>query len=179
MDEDYIDFTTNDDPIEESGFSYEYPIYDQTNQEITDPDLDLGYLRKEFFTIHHPMVPEIWHYKVVSFEFSNGEIYVPESENDPHIRTIDAQKGIFEYLNLDGEEQHTVIGQTITAVIDQREIPAYEEKKIQYRYILFTEKELADRDFIKNGPQLLVEAQETIEDLLLMLAELVGSEEEV
>lgn len=182
MDEDYLEFTANDEPTEdesESGFSYEYPIYDQTNKEITDPDLNLGYLRKETFTIHHSMVPEVWHYKVVSFEFSNGEIYVPESENDPHIRIIDAQAGIFEYISQEGEEEHTVVGQTITAVIDQRETPAWDEAKTLYRYVLFTEKELADREFIANGPQLLAEAQETIEDLLLMLAELVGGEEEV
>ena len=165
--------------VEETGFSYEYPIIDQNNQEITNPDLDLGYLRKEYFTTHHPAIPEVWHYKVVSFDFSNGEIYVPDSENDPHIKTIDAQKGIFEYVNLDGEETRVVVGQTITAIIDQREIPAYDEQSIFYRYVLYTEKELADKHFIENGPALLAEAQETIEDLLLMLAELVGGEEEV
>ena len=163
---------------ENSGFSYEYPIIDQNNQEITNPDLELGYLRKEYFTVHHPSIPESWHYKVVSFDFSNGEIFVPSSENDPHIKIIDAQKGIFEYVNLDGEEQHTVVGQTITAVIDQHAVPAYDEETTFYRYVLFTEKELADRAFIANGPQMLAEAQETIEDLLLMLAELVGGEEE-
>ena len=169
-------------PIEEetsnAGFAYEYPIIDQNNQEITDPDLELGYLRKEIFKVHHESVPETWHYKVVSFDFSNGEIYVPESENDPHIKIIDAQKGIFEYVNLDGEEKHTVTGQTITAIVDQNFIPAYDEETIFYRYVLYTEKELADREFMANGPAMLAEAQETIEDLLLMLAELVGGEEE-
>jgi len=122
-------------------------------------------------------VPEEWHYKVVSFDFSNGEIYVPEYEDDPHIRVIDSKKGIFEYVNLDGEEKHTVTGQTITSVVDQQAIPAYDEQTIFYRYVLFTEKELADREFMANGPAKLAEAQETIEDLLLMLAELVGGEE--
>ncbi len=161
----------------QEGFHYEYPIFDQTNQEITNPDLEKGYLKKEYFTIHHPMVPERWHYKVVSFDFSNGEIYAVESENDPHIKVIDAQKGIFEYVNLDGEEIRTVVGQTITAVIDQREIPAYDEETIFYRYVLYTEKELADKEFIKNGPQRLAEAQETIEELLIVLAELLGGNE--
>ena len=40
-------------------FEYKYPIFDQTNQEITDPDLNLGYLKTEKFTVHHPMEPEI------------------------------------------------------------------------------------------------------------------------
>lgn len=178
MDEDFL--TENGSVSSENlGFSYEYPVIDQNNQEITNPDLELGYLRKETFTIHHPAIPEKWHYKVVSFDFSNGEIYIPESENDPHIHIIDAQKGIFEYVNLDGEEKHIVTGQAITSVVDQNEIPAWDEDTIFYRYVLYSEKELADKAFIANGPALLAEAQETIEDLLLMLAELVGSEEEV
>ena len=45
--------------------------------------------------------------------------------------------------------------------------------------MLYTEKELADIAFMADGPRQLAEAQETIEDLLLMLAELVGGEEEV
>lgn len=160
------------------GFSYEYPIYDQTNQEITDPDLTLGYLKKEYFTTHHESVPERWHYKVVSFDFSTGEIYVPTSETDSHIRVIDAQKGIFEYINLDGEEEKVVTGQTITAIQDSPLIPAWDETITFYRYVLYTEKELADREFINNGPALLAEAQETIEDLLLTIAELIGGIEE-
>ena len=163
---------------QDSGFSYDYPIFDQTNQEITDPNLNLGYLKKENFTVHHESVPERWHYKLVSFTFDNGEIYVPTSESDNHIRVIDAQKGIFEYQNLEGEEHHTVTGQNITAVIDNPLIPAYDETKTFYRYVLFTEKELADREFLTNGPALLAEAQETIEDLLLTIAELIGGEEE-
>ena len=65
MDEEILNEITED-----SGFSYEYPIIDQNNEEILNPDLDLGYLRKEIFTVHHPSVPEEWHYKVVSFDFS-------------------------------------------------------------------------------------------------------------
>ena len=164
----------------ETGFSYEYPIFDQTNQEITEPDLDLGYLRKETFTVHHETVPERWHYKVVSFDFSNGEIYVPSSENDPHVTVIDAQKGIFEYHDLEGEEKHVVVGQTITSIVDQREVPAWDESKTFYRYVLYTEKELADKEFLTNGPAMLAEAQETIEDLLLTIAELIaGGDEEI
>lgn len=165
-----------------SGFSYEYPIFDQTNQEITNPDLNLGYLRKEQFTTHTPMVPEVWHYKVKSVDFANGEIYTVESENDPHIVVIDAEKGIFNYKNLEGEEEKVVVGQVVTAVIDSPMIPAKDEVHTFYRYILYTEEELAQREFLINGPVLLAEAQETIDDLLLTIAELVGGapeEEEV
>lgn len=163
---------------ESSNFSYEYPILDQSNQEITDPDLNLGYLKKELFTIHHESIPEKWHYKVTAFEFSDGEIYTVKSENDPHIEVIDAKKGIFNYKNLDGESERIVVGQTISPVIDNVQIPARDETKTFYRYILYTEKELADREFLANGPALLAEAQDTIEELLLVIADLLGGSNE-
>lgn len=179
MDEEFNEEIISDS---DNGFSYEYPIFDQSNQEITDPDLTLGYLRKEQFTTHTPMVPEVWHYKVSSFDFDNGEIYTVESENDPHVVVIDAEKGIFSYQKLEGEKDRIVIGQVVTAVIDSPMIPAKDETHTFYRYILYTEQELAQRDFLANGPKLLAEAQETIDDLLLTIAELVGGateEEEV
>lgn len=162
----------------QGGFSFEYPIFDQTNQEITNPDLTAGYLVKEYFTTHIPMVPEKWHYVVKSFKFSNGEIYRVTSESDQHVKVIDADKGIFEYQSLEGEEERTVAGQVVTSVKDQSMIPARDEEKIIYRYVPYTEKELADKEFLANGPTLLAEAQETIDDLLLTIAELIGGAEE-
>ena len=57
-------------------------------------------------------------------------------------------------------------------------VPAWDETITYYRYILYTEKELSDRKFLAEGPALLAEAQGTIEDLLLVIADLVGGEEE-
>lgn len=179
MDEEiYAPETITDDTSDLGTFTYEYPIIDQSNQEITDPDLTLGYLKKEYFTIHHESVPEVWHYKVVSFDFSNGEKYIVESESDPHIQIIDFKKGIFSYVPAEGEESKIVTGQTITSVVDSPLIEAWDETKIFYRYVLYTEKELADREFLANGPALLAEAQETIDDLLLVLADLLGGADE-
>lgn len=158
--------------------SYRYPVLDESNNEITNPDLNLGYLKEEHFIIHHESIPEKWHYKVISFTFSNGEVYNVTSENDPRVKIIDAKKGIFNYKKAEGEEDLIVVGQTITTVVDEPMIPAWEETKTFYRYILYTEKELADREFLANGPQLLAEAQETIDDLLLVLADLLGGSEE-
>jgi hypothetical protein len=45
-------------PDDEEVFGYSYPIYDQSNQLITDPDLTLGYLKKEYFTTYHEAIPE-------------------------------------------------------------------------------------------------------------------------
>lgn len=171
--------------------NYEYPIFDQSNNIITEPDLTLGYLRKEYFTVHHGSIPEHWHYKVVSFKFSNGEKYIVENENDPHIEVIDSQEGIFKYKNLEGEEKQTVVSQTIAPVQDTPFTPAWDETKTIYRYVLYTTEELAQKNFVEAGPALLNEAQQTIQslmstvqeaqatidDLLLVLADLIGVED--
>ena len=169
--------TITDDMSNAGTYTYEYPIIDQSNQEITDPDLTLGYLKKEYFTVHHESVPEVWHYKVISFNFSDGEKYIVESENDPHVEVVDLDRGIFNYVQLEGEKPRIVTGQTVTTVVDSPLVEAWDETKIFYRYVLYTEKELADRDFLANGPTLLAEAQETIDDLLLVIADLLGGNE--
>lgn len=163
----------------ENGYGYSYPIYDQSNNLIEDPDLSVGYLKKEYFTTHHESIPEKWHYQVTLFEFSNGENYKPQSNDDPHVEVIDDKKGIFSYVTLDGEEPLVVTGQTITPILDSPFIPAWDETETIYRYILYTEKELSDMEFLSNGPQLLAEAQETIDDLLLVIADLLGGEDPV
>jgi hypothetical protein len=56
MDEQINDIIDN---FDENSSSYQYPIIDQSNNEITDPDLDLGYLKKEYFTVHHETIPEV------------------------------------------------------------------------------------------------------------------------
>ncbi len=175
MDEQINDIIDN---FDENSSSYQYPIIDQSNNEITDPDLDLGYLKKEYFTVHHETIPEVWHYEVVSFEFANGEIYKVPSQNDPHVEIIDDIKGIFHYKYLDGEPRITVTGQTIKPVIIQNFVEAWDETKTFYRYILYTDKELAEREFLASGPEQLAEAQETIDDLLLVIADLLGGAEE-
>lgn len=162
------------DVDEESNYSY--PVLDQDNNIITNPDLTLGYLKKEHFTIHHGSIPEQWHYKVVSFEFANGEVYKP-TDNDAHVRVVDEQKGIFKYINLDGEEKQLVTSQIIAPVVDRPMQVAWDETKTIYRYVLYTEQELAEKSFLANGPALLAEAYETIDELVLVLADLLGGEE--
>jgi hypothetical protein len=100
------------------------------------------------------------------------------SQNDPHVEIIDDIKGIFHYKYLDGEPRITVTGQTIKPVIIQNFVEAWDETKTFYRYILYTDKELAEREFLASGPEQLAEAQETIDDLLLVIADLLGGAEE-
>ena len=178
MDESYEDINDIVDNFDESTSSYKYPIIDQFNNEITNPDLTLGYLKKEDFTVHHESIPEDWHYVVDLVEFANGEIYHVEGEGDPHIEAINAQAGIFKFKFLEGEVEQQVVGQTITPVITQDFVEPWNETKTFYRYILYTEKELAEREFLANGPVQLAEAQETIDDLLLVIADLLGGAEE-
>lgn len=167
----------NEEILNSGEFVYDYPIFDETNNEITDPDLELGYLQKESFTKHHEMIPEKWHYEIVEFEFTNGEKYYPTNLSDPHVLTIDDQKGVFKYQNLEGELEKVVCGQKIKPVIDNPTQEAWDETVTYYRYVLYSEKELSDREFLANGPTRLAEAQATIEDLLLVIADLVGGEE--
>ena len=177
--EEQIDESIDTDvDVEPGSFGYEYIILDESNEEITDPDLTLGYLKKEQFTVHHESLPELWHYKVVSFRFADGEVYTVTDENDPHVEIIDAQKGIFRYKDAEGESPRTVVGQTISPFIDRQPVKAWDEVKTFYRYVRYTEKELSDRDFLANGPTLLAEAQETIDELLLVIADLLGGAEE-
>lgn len=171
----------DEDPIaeDETGtYKYAYEILDESNEVVIDPDLTLGYLKKEYFTIHHESIPEQWHYEVVSFDFADGEVYTVASQFDPHVQIIDAHKGIFKYIPGEGEESRVVTGQTISPVIDSGFIDAWDETKTFYRYVLYTEKELNDRDFLANGPAQLAEAQELIEDLLLVIADLLGGADE-
>lgn len=171
---DEIEIPTQDEP----GYGYNYPIYDQTNNLIENPDLEAGYLKKEYFTVHHNSIPETWHYDVVSFSFADGGKYVPTSNEDEHVEVIDDQKGIFGYVSLEGEDDRVVTGQTIRPTIDTPLVQAWDETKTIYRYVEYTAQELAEKDFLTNGPALLAEAQETIEDLLLVLADLLGGAEE-
>lgn len=161
-----------------NNFNFIYPIIDQSNKEITNPDLTTGYLKKEYFTLHHEAIPEKWHYEVKSFDFADGERYNVESQDDPHILYIDTKKGIFTYQSLEGEPERIVTGQTTAVMVDQSSVKAYDEQKVLYRYIPYTEKELADRNFLTNGPTALIEAQETIDELLLVIADLLGGIEE-
>ncbi len=176
--EEVISEEVNEEPTSNYGYGYSYPIYDQSNNLITDPDLEIGYLKKEYFTIHHESIPEKWHYEVTIFDFADGSNYKPTSNADPHVKVIDDQKGIFEYVQVEGEEERVIVGQTISPVFDHALIPAWDETTTIFRYVLYTEKELTEKEFLANGPALLTEAQETIEELLLVIADLLGGSDE-
>lgn len=113
-------------------------ILDEQNQELSqeDVDLSLGYLKDEkLFIKKEPMKA---HYKVNCFVFTNGSSYTPESEDDPHIRVVDADEGRFEYIPDEGDER-TVRGAAIGLVVDKEPEDIYEDIK---RYIHYRTDEL-------------------------------------
>lgn len=159
-------------------------ILDEQNQEL-DPeevDLSLGYLKDEkLFIEHRPMKT---HYKVTCFVFTDGTSYRPVSEDDPHVRIVDAEKGQFEYIPDEGDER-TVKGAAIGVVVDKEAEDIYEDIK---RYIHYREDELELHELpsrMEGAEESIVETQEgleeaniNIEDLILLMAEILGGDEE-
>lgn len=151
-------------------------ILDEQGQEITleDVDLSLGYLKEEELFVESR--PEIKHYKALRFNFNDNSSYTPTSENDPHVQIIDAATGKFSYLPEEGETR-SVKGMSIGLVIDQEAQNIYET--IQ-RYILYTEEELIQRSLperMTSAEETLEETGLTVEDLILLMAEVLGGEE--
>ena len=187
-------------------------ILDEQNQELSqeDVDLSLGYLKDEkLFIKKEPMKV---HYKVNCFVFTDGSSYTPESEDDPHIRVVDADEGRFEYIPDEGDER-TVRGAAIGLVVDKEPEDIYEDIKRYIRYrtdelelhelpsrIISIESsvEKTQQDIVETQGTLsetqtglnetqegLVETQEgleeanlNIEDLILLMAEILGGDEE-
>lgn len=180
-----------------------YRILDIDNNEISNPDLDLGHLEKEDLITYHEEVPEKGHYYVSFIELNTGESFFLK-ENDPLIEITNPSTGAFIYLPAQEDPSIQIKSASVRYVIDQHKINAYESKETILRYILYTEEELNNRNFLKEGPDRLnavetdtsdlvqvvadlagsdieervSEAQETIDDLLLVLADLLGGAEE-
>lgn len=152
-------------------------ILDEYGQEISieDVDLDKGYLKEEEIFIETR--PELKHYRVLRFNFSDGTFYIPTNEKDSHIKIIDATTGKFEYIPDEGDTRK-VKGMSIGLIIDQEAEEIYET--IQ-RYILYTEEELVQRTLperMASAEETIEETGLTIEDLILLMAEVLGGAEE-
>lgn len=159
-------------------------IFNEQDQELNreDIDLSLGYLKNEKLFLQHS--PRITHYKVNCFIFDDNSHYYPTDENDSHIKVIDAKKGQFDYIPDEGETR-ILKGAAIGLVVDKEAEDIYED--IQ-RYILYREDELELRELpsrMNNAEDSIVETQENleeanlnIEDLILLMAEILGGEEE-
>lgn len=169
-------------------------ILDEKDFELNPDEIDyeLGYLTPDsIFIAHHeaePEEPEVNHLEVTTFYFEDGSKLVVDSPDDPHIITIDNKSGKFDYKNLPGEKEKTVRGIDLKSVVDiprKEAKEAWDETESIQRYILFTPEELAEQKaqkekqerestFLATGPERLDDAEVSVEDLTLMVAEMMG-----
>lgn len=171
-------------------------IYNEEDVEIKESDVDTtkGYLKfdKKFIT-HYDEQPEVIehkHYEVERFVFEDGSQMLIESNEDPHVKVIDDQAGIFEYV--DQGEDNVYHGAEIKSVIDQEHVEhkdAYDEYEDIQRYVLYTEAELKERKemeekqarqaaFMENGPGQVESNTTSIGDLTIVLSEIVAGSDE-
>lgn len=153
----------------------QYRILDNEGNEIFDPNLNLGHLEKEKIIHYHEMIPEKGHYFVSYLELNTGETLFLK-ENDPRIEIINETTGAFKYLPSEEDPSIQIKSASIRYVIDQPKVEAYEEEEIILRYILYTEKELADNVFLAEGPERLDTIESDTNDLFEVVAELAGSD---
>lgn len=177
----------------------EYDVY-INNDRILDsegfelnPDLinyDLGYLKNETILIKHydaqPSIERQFHYIVKTFYFQDGTRYDVTSQDDPHIKAIDINKGLFDYI--DQGEGKVLLGIDLEEYQDvaaQEEKSAYNEYEYIQRYVLYTPEELKEQKerqeaidiqnhFLDTGPERLDETEINVEDLTLLMAEMIG-----
>lgn len=171
-------------------------IYNEEDVEIKESDVDTtkGYLKsdKKFIT-HYDEQPEVIehkHYEVERFVFEDGSQMFVDGNTDAHVKVIDDQAGIFEYV--DQGEGNVYHGAEIKSVIDQEHVEhkdAYDEYEDIQRYVLYTEEELAARKeaeekqakqtaFLEDGPDQLESNTTSIGDLTIMLSEIVAGSDE-
>lgn len=167
-------------------------ILNENDIEIQESDVntELGYLKQDkVFKKHIPAVEgqeEIYHYRLKTWFFTDGTSMEIKDENDPHVQVIDAKKGQFKYV--DQGEGKTYHGGEVVRVVDHKAVEAVEEhdeyEDIQ-RYVLYTEKEIEDlreykrkseerESFMEEGPQRLNNVELTTDDIVLLLAEMIG-----
>ena len=127
-------------------------ILNEEDVEIKESDVDTtkGYLKPDKkFVMHHDEqleIPEKKHYEVERFVFEDGSQMLIETNEDPHVKVIDDQAGVFEYV--DKGEGNVYHGAEIKSVIDQEHVEhkdAYDEYEDIQRYVLYTAEELAAR----------------------------------
>lgn len=171
-------------------------IYNEEDVEIKESDVDTtkGYLKSDKkFIVHHEEQPEVIehkHYEVERFVFKDGSQMLVDGNTDAHVKVIDDQAGIFEYV--DQGEGNVYHGAEIKSVIDQEHVErkdAYDEYEDIQRYVLYTEEELQARKeaeekqakqtaFMENGPDQLESNTTSIGDLTIMLSEIVAGSDE-
>lgn len=178
-------------------------ILDKNDIELREEniDLNLGYLIDDkIFVKHHEAIegqPAKSHYWPLTYYFSDGSQYTLQNLDDAHVKVKNTERTSFDWNSLEGEEERSVFGIDLQVVEDQPEIQAQEawnEYEQIKRYIEYTQEELDKKaeeqrkkdkqdNFMIEGPDKLDEtinnlnlANENIEDIILLLAEVLGAE---
>ena len=151
---------------------YEYTILDENDEIITNPDLTLGYLKKEKITKHIDEIPAVTHRWITAVYFKDSTAFYPK-DGDPHI-VVEGPRIYFQFLP--DETPKEIRGQVISDIIDVPSQPARNEVQTIYRYILYTEQELSDKEFINTTPARLDTIESDANDLLEVVAELAGND---
>lgn len=158
--------------------------YDENDIEIEESQIDfeLGHATVEEKVVqHHEAEPgreEKYHYEVNAFYFEDGTSLEIESQDDPHIKVVDPNAGVFEYVNLKGENK-VLRGIDLKTIVDQEAIEpkdAWDEVEQFYRWHPFTEEEIAEREaaqqaairrnhFLETGPERLSVAETDVANL--------------
>lgn len=133
--------------------------------------------------------PLISHFIVKRVYFTNNTFYEP-SLDDPHIKVIDANNGVFEYVFLEGEEKKEVRNLETEEIIEQNYRPGipghweYNTINIYHPYTQEERQSILDEYALQEKRQLLIDtgadrlsdAEATMEDLVLMMADIAGGE---
>lgn len=108
------------------------------------------------------------------------------SNEDPHVKVIDDQQGVFGYV--DQGEGKTYRGADLREIVDKEHedaVEAYDEYEDIRRYILFTPEELAEhkaqkekmlkqQNFMDKGPDQLQTNTDSIDDLYVTIADVMA-----
>lgn len=179
-------------------------ILDINNVELQEKDVDLsiGYLVEEkLFIKHHEAIEykeRQYHYWPKKYCFEDGSLYTVQ-ENDPHVRVNNLERTSFGWNALEGERERVVQGIEFKVVEDSPAVDAkeaWDEYEDILRYRLYTQEELDEikakkekeekqKNFINNGPDILENnsaqidnINSTMEDVILLLAEIAGGSDE-
>lgn len=140
-----------------------------------DVDLSIGYLREEELLIAD--IQEQSHKFVSEFYFDDHTRYTVTSEDDPHVKIISTSLGYFDYIPDEGETR-VLRGANIIKVVD---VPASKQYETILRYLLYTEEELIQHqlpDRMNTAEEAIQETDTNVEDLILLLAEVLGGDDE-
>lgn len=151
-------------------------IYDEEGNLLEDPDLNLGYIDKKVVPISHMYVidkPEVSHKEVVHVYPETGGMDVVTVVDEPeegHWESFDENgEPIHVDMNLDGFLRDKVVEDTLeVGIYIPYTLQEIEDRKVEMKAIEEHTK------LMEETPRRLVTVEETQDDIILLLADIVG-----